>query len=110
MSRLFSPLGFLVIVGLLILAQAAFGHEWYEVECCDSDDCRPAQPGEVIEENGGFTIRSTGEHLPYDDERIRYGYPGHTDGRYHVCERPKYSVERGGHWDARCLYVPHRGA
>lgn len=104
----------LVIVLCIFLAQwwsgrSAHSHDWYGEDCCSHEDCRPAKVGEVVEEKGGFTITTLNRHLRYEDPRIRYGFEGHIDGRYHVCEERTWAEGVGWSWNPRCLYVPHRG-
>lgn len=65
----------------------------YDADCCNTADCRPATPGEVIVEGRhGWTVN---------------GRPAATvrpsrDGRFHVCP-----YASGGSF--RCVYVPLSG-
>ena len=93
---------------LVLITTPSQAHDWYEWDCCDNDDCRPAKQGEVIEQNGGFSIIPTGEHFKYEHDNVRYMAP---DGLFHVCQ---YSTSAGDYqenvpiWVTRCLYVPGR--
>ena len=109
----------LFVVAALCLLYAIFGaklgraHHWYPQECCSSTDCRLALDGEVIEGQGGFFIVSRGEHIGYEDHRIREGYADHTDGRYHICEfspasHPYHMAPDPSRLVTRCLFVPPR--
>jgi len=92
--------------------EAAFPHEaiptaaaplgWaYGFECCSSLDCRQIAPSAVSEAPQGYTIKQTGEVIPYGDKRLKQS----RDEFYHQCTI-------GGNPDAPhsiCLYTPDRG-
>lgn len=86
----------LVLILLAIALHAAKGHSWYEAECCNTSDCRPAQPDEVRELADGYHVWGT--VVPYGDKRIRVS----VDNDFHVCgfQRSRF---------VRCIYVPGRG-
>ncbi len=102
----------------LILAlssfQPAFAHHWYDVDCCDKDDCRAARPGELRWTPEGWLHVPTSSLIPED--RVR-SIPEHAPAgdklQMHVCET-KYGlfedgvqiVPKGG---LRCLYQGELG-
>lgn len=77
---------------------------WYPIECCSRYDCYPLMDGDVIEENGGFKIQSTGEWFPY--KQIR----GSGDAQFHRCSslgnRSEPTLIKK---DKACLFVPGPG-
>lgn len=108
MSRIFSPLGFLtLLLAVCAFASLAWSHDWYDAICCDDQDCRPAAPGEVVERDGGYLIRATGEHFPYKAARVS------QDSDFHVCQ---FTTSSGAFSQSvpvvktRCLYVPLPGS
>lgn len=81
------------------------GH-WYDSECCDLRDCRPAEPGQVVETNIGFKVtvqmitssgeeRAYTEEIAYDDPRIMKS----QDREIHVCH---YNTTA----KILCVYIP----
>lgn len=88
---------------LLILAGLAYGHTapsgWaYDPWCCNTTDCRQLADDDVVEQGGGWRIKSMDVVVPYDHpKRMISG-----DEHFHVCELPKGTV--------RCFYVPPGGA
>ena len=88
-----------VTLGLLTAAGRAGAHEWYDPYCCSDQDCAPLDDGAVIEGPAGYEIPSTGETIPYRDDRVRPS----ADGRFHRCALP------GTPGHTRCLYVPPGG-
>lgn len=89
----------------------SLSHDWYDRECCSDRDCRPANPGEVIEKDGGYWIESSKEHLKYDNPKVR-----HTsqDNQFHLCQwQDQRQISRNYHIPGstltRCLYVPNVG-
>ena len=107
-TRLISAAVLAIVVFLLLLAAniAARAHDapsgWtYPLSCCSNQDCRQANDGEVKEENGGFTLMSTGETVPYGDSRIRIS----PDGLFHVCQPP--TGPKAG--SIICLFAPPGG-
>lgn len=98
----------IVMVAVLICSSAAFGHSWYDYDCCDEEDCRPAFHGEVLEEDGGFRVVPTGEHFPYDSPNARPS----KDGEYHICQfqtSSGYFKQSPVETKTRCVYYPAPG-
>lgn len=100
---------------LFLLSNPAKAHDapsgWsYDVTCCNTVDCRPADgPHDgskrhhkvMIEEvTGGYRISTTQEVVPWNDKRVRES----KDGDYHVCTTAGKDNTR-----ALCIYVPMRG-
>ena len=107
-TRLISAAVLAIVVFLLLLAAniAARAHDapagWaYPLACCSNQDCRQAADGEVKEENGGFTLMSTGETVSHGDARLRIS----PDGLFHVCQRQSGPQEGS----IICLFAPPGG-
>lgn len=95
-------------LALLLVASPAVAHEFYEKDCCDDKDCRPAVEGDVRETTEGYVIDSMKITVPYGDKRLRYS----PDGKFHVCPFSAIGIGTGSaitsRLDTRCLYVPSR--
>lgn len=76
-----------------LLPVEALAHSWYDKDCCDERDCRPATPEEVQVVPNGFTVRYKGMVRNFSRTEFRPS----QDGRYHICVTPVI---------IRCLYVP----
>lgn len=101
-------------IGLAVFAifspRPAVAHDWYEMSCCDTRDCRPisgirnGEPWSEIADMGDYYLwRSSASGLshkiPKLDERVRPS----RDGFYHGCE---ISGDTKPDTWARCIYVP----
>ena len=83
--------GRLLFAAALLFAIGAYSagaHEamsgWrYPASCCSDKDCREADPGEVIEKDGGWFVVPSAEYLPAGDLRV---HPS-PDGRFHICNQ-----------------------
>ena len=109
---------FLWLVLLAAMIDGWMGFVWahdapsgwsYDVTCCNTLDCRPADgpetkvrhhPVKIEEVTGGYRISTTQEVVPWNDKRIRES----KDGDYHVCTTNGADSGR-----ALCIYVPMRG-
>lgn len=94
-----------LIVIVLAGIQDAFTHDaptgWtYPQSCCSGQDCREVPASMIGEGPAGYTICTTGEIVPYRDEKVRPS----PDGLFHW-----RSV--GGRDDGAtiCLFAPPRG-
>lgn len=102
-----------IAIGILLSAVAqSWPHEappsktqplgWtYDYSCCSAFDCRSVGTTAVTETPQGYTIKLTGEIIPYGDKRIKRS----KDEFYHQCTiggdpKATHSI---------CLYVPDRG-
>lgn len=89
------------------LAAPAAGHSWYDRDCCDDRDCRPATPQEVKVTPEGFLVTVTlfgkteSKFFPKNDPKVRMS----QDGRFHVCVA-NYGTAVFSWY---CLYVPGGG-
>jgi len=72
----------------------------YPWSCCSNQDCR-AEPNGVAETPAGYTIKATGEVVPYGDKRIKNS----PDQDFHVCAH-RAGLDAG---KVICLFVPARG-
>ncbi len=72
----------------------------YPWSCCSNQDCR-AEPNGVAETPAGYTIKATGEVIPYGDKRIKNS----PDQDFHVCAH-RAGLDAG---KVICLFVPARG-
>jgi hypothetical protein len=75
-----------VAIGLLLFWMApARAHDWYDIDCCSNDDCRPVKPGEVeVWDDGeciGYRHIETGRLWCRGKSRIRPS----KDGGDHLC-------------------------
>jgi hypothetical protein len=84
-------LGACVVLGLL--AGYAWGHSWYDWDCCADNDCKPVPAEDVAEIVGGWKYLPTGNEFK-DPKRIR---PSH-DGNFHVCINPSNK-------QSLCIYI-----
>lgn len=93
----------LLIVGIVLLAQAAQAHSWYPTECCSGQDCAPIDLNQTPkEENGGFTLQDgSHRHIAYKDVRSS------PDGKWHLCES-KYQPNLADR-HIYCVYGPVGG-
>jgi len=82
----------LTLAALLATSAAAHSHSWYEPSCCSGYDCAPVD--DVRMTRSGWYVESTGETIPYGDDRERPS----RDGQFHRCAPPGEKT--------RCLYVP----
>lgn len=100
---LYAVIGFLIAIMFAAFARAHDAPSgWaYPLSCCSNQDCRQADDGEVKEENGGFTLMSTGEVVPHGDVRLRNS----PDGLFHVCQRQ--TGPKAG--SVICLFAPPGG-
>lgn len=98
---------FLLAFGLMIAP--AYAHDaksgWsYPFACCSNQDCREVNVPEtevmVSEVQGGFSVNTSGEFIPWDDSRVRPS----PDGKYHLCT---LNGENGGR--TICLFRPDKG-
>jgi hypothetical protein len=113
----------LLVIGAIMMSCSgkAGAHSWYDMACCNDEDCRPIPSSEVWFEDDKWFWKSsaTGQlHVFHKDSRTDYakGQPHEDlgyrvrpskDQRYHGCERPMRD-EKGNvtDWKADCLYVP----
>lgn len=70
-----SKLSFVVVLSVLLLLLAtafANAHSWYEIECCDTQDCFPYE-GDVKTTSEGYEIDHKGvvHFVRFDDPRVR---------------------------------------
>ena len=50
----------IVIVAMLLIAEMARAHEWYDTACCSSRDCEEIPDTAVTIESGGYHVRYVG--------------------------------------------------
>jgi hypothetical protein len=96
MWRASSVVRLLIFLSLLILARNAQAHSWYDIDCCDTRDCRPAEAGEVTVVPDGFDVRVGTQFRHFARTEFRQS----QDARFHICVTPA---------TIRCLYVPGGG-
>lgn len=106
MTRLL-PCLLLAIAALASTCLPSLAHEtpsgWrYDGACCSERDCRLADPGEVVEREGGWLVVPSGTFVPHGDPRLHMA----PDGAFHIC-----NVIAGDRMSAFwCLYVPSFGS
>lgn len=69
-------LAFLVVLAfvfLFLMWRPAAGHEWLPDSCCHGRDCWAIEDNEVSSENGLFTIKATGQIIPFNDPMVKWG-------------------------------------
>ena len=107
--------GLFVVIVLAVLALGivvAMAHDappsktqplgWqYGWECCSMMDCKPLASNAVAETPQGYTIKLTGEVIPYGDKRLKRS----KDEFYHQCTKGGDPKEK----HSICLYTPDRG-
>lgn len=85
----------------LALPGRTMAHDIYMREdlytCCHDHDCRPAEPGEIVEEaNGTYLVVPSGERFSSAEVKPS------PDGRYHRCLTDKSNIRSR----TRCILVP----
>lgn len=93
---------------------------WYDIECCDLDDCKPisgvkpnGEPwSEVTETPDGYRWQSSQSGEVYFFPKIVEGAPNKRirpsrDGFFHGCESIVGHEDK--HWVGHCLYIPLLG-
>lgn len=102
----------LAVVTTLICIGAALAHDatptallpqgWsYPFQCCANYDCEQIQDSDISEpssKTNGYTIKKTGEIVPWGDQRIKDS----PDGKFHWCAH-KAGLDAG---KTICLFVP----
>lgn len=74
----------------------------YLSSCCSDQDCRPADPGEIVPVSGGWHVVPSNIYVVSNDHRIHES----PDGRFHIC-----NVEAGNRKSAFwCIYIPAHGS
>lgn len=102
-ARLLAVFVIAVLFGFLITQAKA--HDWYDSDCCSTQDCAPAPVGSVTATDTGWqVIILPGEHpmvkrnvstfVPFGDPREKRS----KDARFHACITPGQRF--------LCLYVP----
>jgi hypothetical protein len=84
-----------VIAALLVWPFYAFGHSWYDPECCSDRDCKPVYaPEEDLEElpNGAWRHKPSG--LTFKREDVKPS----KDRHFHVCIHPTLNIPY-------CIYI-----
>lgn len=87
-----------ILFVMLMFSIHAHSHSWYDLDCCDVDDCKKIPFSEVTQTDKGYIWNNgTGEAklFPYGSEELRHS----RDGNYHGCQY-KFSRYK------RCLYIP----
>lgn len=81
----------------------ALSHEWYPYNCCSGFDCRAVSQDDLSATDKGWLVKSSGEVVPYGDQRIK-ATPPEGGGLFHLCTE-------GGRADGRviCIYIPNFG-
>lgn len=104
MTRL--ALGLVLALGV---CEPAFAHHWYEGDCCDKDDCRPAHLGELRWTPDGWLhvptnflvpedrVRSIPDHAPMEDKLQMHLCPVN----YNIYQDGEIEVPKGA---PRCVY------
>lgn len=102
-----------IIVGLLLMLFATFaeGHSWYELECCDTRDCRPVsgikpggKPWSEIEDHGTyFVFKSSVTGVTHKIDKADADIRPSRDAFYHACEVTGESIVDSF---VRCIYEP----
>lgn len=80
---------------VLAACPVAFGHSFYDPECCSDRDCAPS-PAEKVKETAAGFLLDTGEFVPRSVAR-----PQSHDDSYHLC-RSEFSKA------ILCFYFPNR--
>lgn len=111
----------MIIIALSVAGLAVAAHDWYDSECCQSRDCRPAKQGEIVPFGPNWKVMPTDEIFPPMEERPvggppplvpdrfhqfdpRHTYRSH-DGVFHRC-----SVNGRNGSTTFCIYVPDPGS
>ncbi|MCE6952090.1 hypothetical protein LAZ29_14245 [Cereibacter sphaeroides] len=98
------PLRLVILAFIAALPQTAAAHDWYPFTCCSDRDCGPVSESEVTAGPKGWVIRSTGEVIGYDDERLMLT-PRQAGNSFHRC-----SADGKPEGKTICLFVPQFGS
>ena len=79
---------------LSVLSTSAYGHSWYDPECCHDKDCAPIE----LEENGWVVTKRGKAPLPQNYRPVRPS----QDNKSHACLMPT----EDGNMYIQCLYRP----
>ena len=99
----------LVVVLTLLMASGAAAHSWYDLICCNTDDCAPVKAHVIRATADGWLVEvRPGEHLyatrpiqkliPYDSTKVRPS----QDSDFHLCLGKSGAIY--------CIYVPVFGS
>jgi hypothetical protein len=92
-----SLLGLLLALAPLAAAQA---HSWYDMRCCNENDCRRATRVETLP-NGDRRVTADNGMVVMVTAGFARTYPS-QDNDFHIC----YYLTWRGEPIARCLYLP----
>ena len=98
-----------IALAAVLSASQAAAHDWYDLECCDAEDCAPVAAHVISATSEGWLVEvEPGEH-PFATRRIQLVIPyGHRkerqsqDADFHLC------LGRSG--NVYCIYVPVFGS
>jgi hypothetical protein len=82
-------------------------NHWYDYDCCDLRDCRPAEKGELVYTVEGWLHVPSDVTLDYDSPRVRTvpsKAPAADRVRHHVCLRSR-GDDFGEKGTPRCVYI-----
>ena len=72
---------------------------WYDHDCCNTLDCRPAVEGEVKFRDGGVEYVPAKQFMPWGDKKLRPSQDANT----HICPYQMYTGN-GKVLRTRCIY------
>jgi hypothetical protein len=88
---------FAMLSSVVLLPQSASAHSWYPEQCCNGEDCQPADgvqrltDGTLVLRRGAIVVRVP-RSFPIAES---------PDGRPHFCV-----VDMGWGPEARCVFLP----
>lgn len=83
---------------VLLAAEKARAHSFYDGDCCSLIDCKPVPDGTVVENTRTGAVTVLGQTLPHGDARLRRS----RDDQDHVCA----NVSTG---KLLCVYLRPKG-
>lgn len=85
----------LLLIGWLV--GDAWGHWFYEMHCCNQQDCKPVADSAVTETSAGFELHDIPEFVERSSPKVRKP----INEEYHVCRNPAGAL--------LCIYPKFQG-
>lgn len=88
----------IIVVSMLLIAEMARAHSWYDAACCSQKDCEPIPDTAVRIESGGYHVRYVGALGFHVDVIVPFNEAKPSrDEHYHGCATSDRFL---------CLYAP----
>jgi len=99
---------------MIMMVSPAYGHDFYDFNCCDDKDCHPVERGMVV---FGFLDGASGYYINDRQPGITEFFPEiendkpntriflSQDFQNHICRPQSGGQDYGGRISTRCIYV-----